>query len=347
MSFFKDLQLDVAEFKNLIKDSDSFSRRIYYIAALTAKGILTLLFCSAFVIVYSVLFGIDNSCVGVTVLLCVMTFQSTDFGVSLKDSFKIFSIYFLIIMFLPMAANLVSPFFGLLINLAGIFVIYLLCCSKVEYFNHSILVLGYLLIYGYDVTGQLYYSRMAAIAVGAVLTCLVFLHKHYKMKETRRIKDIIKECSLKDAKFQWQIKATLAVVLAIFIGEMLGLPRAMWAGIAAMSVLVPYESQVKSRYFHRIYGTVVGIVMFFIICLFLPESGYGLVGIAGGFCLGFCSKYVSKVPFNTCGGLCVAAGTYGLKFTMAARLAHNVSGVLCAVIITYIIGLCNKKWNAV
>lgn len=345
MNFSKNLQMDVSELKSLIKDSDSLSRQIYYIAALTAKGVLTLLFCSVFVIVYSVLFGFDNSSVGVTVLLCVLTFQSTDFGVSLKDSFKIFTIYFLIIMFLPMAANMVNPFFGLLINIVGIFIIYVLCCSKVEYFNHSIMVLGYLLIYGYNVTGKLYYSRVVAIAVGFLLTCLVFFHKHYKMKETRKISDIIKEFGFKNLKSQWQVKATLAVTLSIFIGEILGLPKAMWAGIAAMSVLVPFEYEVKNRFVHRIQGTVLGIIIFFIICLFLPENVYGFIGIAGGFCLSFCSKYISKVPFNTCGGLCVAVGTYGLKLTMIARLVQNVFGVLCAVIITYIISLYNKKWN--
>lgn len=45
-------------------------------------------------------------------------------------------------------------------------------------FNQSTLVLGYLLLYGYDVSGKSYLMRLSGMAVGEVLICIVFYRNH-------------------------------------------------------------------------------------------------------------------------------------------------------------------------
>ena len=45
-------------------------------------------------------------------------------------------------------------------------------------FNQSTLVLGYLLLYGYDVSGHAYQMRLFGLAVGALLVCAVFYGNH-------------------------------------------------------------------------------------------------------------------------------------------------------------------------
>ena len=343
MSFYRDLQLDTAVLKERIRSGAASRQQVYYGTVLTAKAVLTLLFCTGFIVLYSVLFGAENSTAGVAVLLCVLAFQNADFGVSLGDSLKLLVFYFAVIAFLPAAAHLFGPAVGLAMNLTGIFSLYLVGCARVELFNHSTLVLGYLLLYGYEVSGELYLARLMALAVGCVLTCLIFYHKHRRMENAGSIADLLRGFTLKDAQAQWKLQSALAISIAVFVGELLALPRPMWAGIAAMSVLVPYAQQIRARAHQRVVGTVVGIGLFFALCFLLPEHLYAIIGTLGGLCLGFCTKYGEKVPFTTCGGLCAAVGTYGFGAALALRFVQNLFGVLCAVAVSLAVGrLCRK-----
>lgn len=56
MSFYRDLQLDTAVLKERIRSGAGPRQRVYYGAVLTAKAVLTLLFCTGFIVLYSVLF---------------------------------------------------------------------------------------------------------------------------------------------------------------------------------------------------------------------------------------------------------------------------------------------------
>lgn len=46
--------------------------------------------------------------------------------------------------------------------------------------NHSTLVLGYLLLYGYDVSGGVYVKRLEALIIGALITGIIYFRNHRK-----------------------------------------------------------------------------------------------------------------------------------------------------------------------
>ena len=46
-------------------------------------------------------------------------------------------------------------------------------CHNVIMSNHSTFVLGYLLLQGYDTTGNSYLLRLAGLSVGALATCFI------------------------------------------------------------------------------------------------------------------------------------------------------------------------------
>ena len=66
----------------------------------------------------------------------------------------------------------------MLVNIGALAIIVFLGCHNPSMFNQSTLVLGYLLLYGYDVSGKSYLMRIAGMVVGAVLTCIVFYRNH-------------------------------------------------------------------------------------------------------------------------------------------------------------------------
>lgn len=255
------------------------------------------------------LFGI-----AIAATLVAAVFQ---FGAALKDS--------------PAAA--IKSLLGLvLLNIAALAVFIIFGCHNPFMFNQSTLVLGYLLLYGYDVTGKSYQMRLAAMVVGALLTCLVFFRNHKNRTYKRTIKDIIREFDITSSRTKWQLCQILCVPTVLFIAQVCKMPRAMWAGIAAMSAIVPFMEDMQYRVRKRIIGNIAGVICFVALYYLLPPSIYAYIGIIGGIGVGFSVKYGWQAVFNTFGALAIAAQTYGLKGAVSLRVIQNVFGVAFALV---------------
>lgn len=67
-------------------------------------------------------------------------------------------------------------------------------------YNHSTLVLAYLLLQGYNVTGEMFNKRLAGLFIGALLTAAVYYHNHRKKTYKRTFKSLFKEFDLSSAR---------------------------------------------------------------------------------------------------------------------------------------------------
>ena len=186
----------------------------------------------------------------------------------------------------------------------------------------------YLLLYGYDVTGKSYQMRLAAMVVGALLTSLVFFRNHKNRSYKRTIKDIVREFDITSSRTKWQLCQILCVPTVLFIAQVCKMPRAMWAGIAAMSAIVPFMEDMQYRVRKRIIGNIAGVICFVALYYLLPPSIYAYIGIG----VGFSVKYGWQAVFNTFGALAIAAQTYGLKGAVSLRVIQNVFGVAFALV---------------
>ena len=74
MTFYQELQLNQAGSKNLLKKSETLKEKLYHMWVYLVKIAATMAFCFFFVSIFSILFGNENSIVGVVVLLCLMVF---------------------------------------------------------------------------------------------------------------------------------------------------------------------------------------------------------------------------------------------------------------------------------
>ena len=87
---------------------------------------------------------------------------------------------FAILTFGPRLANAGGLVQEFLVNTVCILLLMVLGCHNVVMFNHSTLLLCYLLLYGYDVTGDLYIQRLIAMGIGAAATLIVYYRNHRK-----------------------------------------------------------------------------------------------------------------------------------------------------------------------
>ena len=292
-------------------------------------------FCVAVVSMYSKLTGSSNSVVGVTVLLAVLVLRQADFGIRTTHGLLSIAGIFGILMAGPRLANMVPPLAAFAVNAVCILLLMILGCHNVIMYNHSTFVLGYLLLLGYDVTGASYIKRVEGLAAGMIL-CMIIFYKNQKNRPYRRtFLDLFREFDLHSARGRWYLKLTFIVSSAMLFMNLLGLPRAMWAGIACMSVCLPFTKDCVARSGSRWQFNIVGCAIFIVLYLVLPESMYPYIGMIGGIGVGYSAGYAWQTVFNTFGALSIAAGLFGMPAAVALRIGANVFGSVYTVI-------CNK-----
>ena len=331
MTFYQELQLNQAGSKAAIRGASSKKEKYRHIFIYLFKVFLNMVFCVSFVTACAVIFGGDNGVAGVVVLLCLLVFRFSDLGIHVSHSLASFGIIFAVLAFGPRLANMGNPVSSFFVHTVCILLLMVFGCHNVMMSNQFTLVLGYLLLFGYDVTGSAYLKRLALLAVGGILTCIIFYRNHRKKTYKRSLGDLLREFDLHSSRTKWQITLSLGVSSILLIAALLGVPRAMWTGIAAMSVILPFRIDLKSRVSGRIPGNIFGAVIFFLLYYFLPESLRPYIGILGGIGNGFSASYTCQVMFNSLGALNTAVGVLGLKSAIFYRIFNNVLGAVYAL----------------
>ena len=328
MTFYQELQLSSVASKQLIKATEDKKERYRHILIYNFKVYLVMAFCVAAVSLYSHFTGNNNSVVGVTVLLAVLVLRQADFGIRTTHGLASIVGIFGILIAGPKLSNMVSPVPAFFINVVCILLLMILGCHNVIMYNHSTFVLGYLLLQGYDVTGQEYLYRVAGLLVGMVL-CMAIFYKNQKNRPYRRsFLDLFREFNINSARNRWYIRLSLVVSSAMLFMSLLGLPRAMWAGIASMSVCLPFPDDCKERAGKRAAFNIVGCLLFVVLYLVLPESMYPYIGMIGGIGVGYSAGYAWQTAFNTFGALSIASGLFGMPYAVALRIGANVFGAV-------------------
>ena len=282
MTFYQELQLSSVGSKQLIKNTADPKEKRRHILIYNFKVYLVMAFCVAVVTLYTNLTGSGNSVVGVTVLLAVLVLRQADFGIKTTHGLVSIMGIFAILMIAPRFANTLNPIGAFAVNTAAILLLMILGCHNVIMYNHSTFVLGYLLLLGYDVTGAEYIKRVEGLAVGMVL-CMIIFYKNQKSRPYRRtFQDLFYEFNINSARNRWYIKLTFIVSSAMLVMNLLNMPRAMWIGIACMSVCLPFSKDIEGRAGKRGAFNIVGCLIFSIMYIVLTKSIYPYNGMIGG-----------------------------------------------------------------
>ena len=333
MTFYQELQLSSVASKQLIKATKDKKERYRHILIYNFKVYLVMAFCVAVVSLYSHFTGNNNSVVGVTVLLAVLVLRQADFGIRTTHGLASIVGIFGILIAGPKLSNMVSPVPAFFINIVCILLLMILGCHNVIMYNHSTFVLGYLLLFGYDVSGHAYILRLEGLLVGMIL-CMIIFYKNQKNRPYRRkFSHLFQEFNIHSARSRWYIKLTFIVSSAMLIMSLLGLPRAMWAGIACMSVCLPFSSDLVARAKLRGPYNILGSLIFVVLYIVLPKSMYPYIGIIGGIGVGYSAGYAWQTVFNTFGALSIASGLFGMTGAVVLRIGANVFASIYTVLV--------------
>ena len=330
MTFYEELQLSSTGSKALIKNTTDPKEKRRHILIYNFKVYLVMAFCFVFVTLFSMLFGSDNSVAGVVFLLALLVLRQADFGIRTSHGLICIAGIFTLLITGPRLANTLPAPASLLVNFISILLLMILGCHNVIMYNQSTFVLGYLLLYGYDVTGRAYLLRVLGLLVSMMVCMLVFYKNQKKRPYRRSFPDLFREFNLKSARSQWYLSLTWIVCSAMFIMQLLSLPRAMWAGIACMSVCLPFPEDSKDRTWKRGVFNILGCGIFLVLYNPLPAWLYPYIGVIGGIGVGYSAGYSWQTVFNTFGALSIAGSLFGVKTAIALRIGTNVAGALYA-----------------
>ena len=314
MTVYQELQLSSAGSKNLIRRSENKEEKKRHIFIYNAKVYLVVAFCFAVVTAFSLLFGSANSIAGVVVLLALLVLRQADFGIRTSHGLICIGLIFGVLIAGPRLSNMLPPGYAFFVNCIFIMILMVLGCHNVIMSNHSTFVLSYLLLQGYDVSGADYEKRIVGLLLGMVI-CMAVFYKNQRLRPYRRsFLDLFREFHFRSARNWWYIRMTLTVSTALLIMNLLGISRAMWAGIACMSVCLPFSGDMQPRAKIR-----------------------GLYNVLGGIGVGYSAGYAWQTVFNTFGALYIASGAFGLVGAIVLRIGTNVGAAVYTMLLDQIL----------
>lgn len=329
MSFYQAMQLGACNLKPMIKACEDPELKRRYITALIMKTFLCLLFCMVIVISYTLLFGKENSIVGVVAVLCILTFRFSHLDFHVGQSALVMLLIFTVFAFAPHLASRVAPVPGFCINLVAILTITVLSCHNIALSNQATFVLSYLLLYGYETTSpQGYWARLLAMACTAVVVAGIFYCKQRNKRFEIGLFDLLKDFCCLDFRTRWQLKLALGISSAVLIGEVIALPRSMWIAFSVMSILQPDRSKLEFRSRVRPVYVFIGTLLFGVLYLSTPVSLRGFLGLLGGIGVGFSGGYRWQTVYNCFGGLLAAIPVLGFGGAIVVRVCNNTLGAL-------------------
>ncbi|AOZ72089.1 hypothetical protein BK816_01250 [Boudabousia tangfeifanii] len=343
-SFWRVINEDLPHLQADMKAAQGFKGKAPIFAGIAAKALVTLLFCVLFVVAFITILGQENAIVGVVVLLSVLTFQKIHFGYhTTQGAISLFGIFVLFAVVPPLALYL-GGVLSILLMMVTLLLILIVACDRVEFHNHIVLVLSFLLLYGYPASPQAQLPRVVGLLLGGVWAASIYYRNNQHNDSQRTLGEVFRDFDPRKKGDEWKLKLAVLVPAAMGCGALLGLDRVMWIGIAAMSVLSPYEHLRATKMIERFLGTLAGTALFYAMTL-IPGMTPTLVGLSGGFLVGLTSAYRYETIFNSLGALSVAMLLLGPNESILARIADNAFAIIFVLVMVFLIDYVVDKWQ--
>ena len=178
--------------------------------------------------------------------------------------------------------------------------------------------------------GKSYEMRLVGMALARHLPVFVFYRNHRNRVYKKEL-DVLQEFDLSSSRTKWQLCQILYVPAVLLHCRTFAVCRAMWAGIAAMSAILPFMEDMQYRVEEKNCRKHCRSSLFYHV-VFSASSIYAYIEFLCGIGVGFSAKYGWQAVFNTFGALAIAAESYGLKGAVSLRVIQNVFGVVFALV---------------
>lgn len=296
------------------------------------KKLPIFLFCVLFINGYNTLCGTENSIVGVVLLMGLLILISTDLGYDARQAALSIVLLFGILAFAP-KLSLLHPLLGVVVNVAALTVILLLSGHELSQSGHLPFTMGYIMLQGYDVTGELYQMRWISLLVGGIVIGILYYMVHRKTEQTAKLSDLFREHCISATRTQWYIRLISTSAIVMLVGDLVDFPKTMWIALTVLSLSTPLEAELRNRMLSRIPATIIGsVVVFSLFEAFVPVQYQIMVVSLAGFLSMFITSYFIKTIYNSFSALITAVLLFPADQAIGIRILANLIGVAVSIV---------------
>ena len=312
----------------------------------------TLLFAAilAFVSMFESIFGVNNTQVGITVIIAILVFLQEDLTTKpLENLIKLISINLLSGIFTYLSAS--NMWLGLFLNFAALTYIGYLFSFRMTKTMVVPFGLQYLFLLYSPVTGIDFRNRLIGLGVGAVLIMMVQFIVHGKKKDSKQ--EAIEPVKLKKEENEYRLgtlfgktfefhsvraiyalKIGLLTALSAFAVAYFHLEQGRWIVYTIFSLTEIYSENTNIRSKQRLQGTMIGVAAILVLFIFIkgiPMRTF--IIIAAGYLSGYTNNYRDNMIFVTISAVASTALVNGTFSTIIERIFFILIGILCSVLV--------------
>lgn len=288
-----------------------------------------------FVSLFSKFFGVENSLLGVGVVTAILMCGVIDMDLPIKDSAIIIIVSLIIMVFSAFLSRL-NPLAGILIDFITIFFTIYIFTNRVDAKTFLPFILCYVFLEGNPVTIEKLPLRIVATVVGGILIALAYYLTHKKQQEFAYNSLFEQLTSIKkdSLQFNFALRMAVGVAVAMLVGNYFGFQKSMWISITVMSLTQPHLHQTKQRIKYRVFGTILGALIFVVLFNFLvPKNLSTYVLLFLSYIYTFIKEYKIQIVLLTMNSLGAAMIFYDMSVSVPMRISFILAGTVIAFIV--------------
>lgn len=161
------------------------------------------------------------------------------------------------------------------------------------------------------------------------------IYKEWDRSDIDLIKNVFKEYFKKDSiRFKFAMRMAIIMTITMFVGELKGYYKVIWAIITIMTIMQPYYEDTIVKAKDRILGNIAAIAFTGIILNIVNEKWFtiSILVIALFLLYGFKEFYKISL-FSGIASMCIASLTQNIYILIYYRLLYLIIGVVLAIII--------------
>ncbi|GAA0725082.1 hypothetical protein GCM10008905_19840 [Clostridium malenominatum] len=284
---------------------------------------------------FSKFFGVENSLLGVGVITAILMCGVIEIDLPIKDSIMAI-IVSLMLMGISAYLSRLNPLIGVVINCITVFLITYIFANKENTKTFLPFILCYVFLEGNPVTIEKLALRVVGTLVGGILIALAYYATHKRVYgfKYNSLYEQLTSIDKHSLQFNFAFRMAVGVAAAMLLGNYFSLEKSMWISITVMSLTQPYLHQTKERIKYRVFGTILGTLIFVVIFNFIvPKNLSTYVLLFLSYIYTFIKEYKVQILFITINSLGASMILYNMHVSASMRIGLILVGTVIAFIV--------------
>ena len=300
---------------------------------------------------FEVIFGSNNSLVGVTIIISILVLMQEDLTKNLSSNLmKLLFMNLISGVFSNVATH--NMYLGLVLNFSILLLIGYSLTSKLNKVMVVPFGLQYLFMLYTPVAGSDFTKRLVGLATGAILIMLVQLVIYRGSKNNKKVEDseventinnenkeeneyirVLNKFNIHHVRGAYAIRIALLTTISVFIVDFFNLAQGRWIVYTIFSLTELYSEHCRVRSKQRLQGTVIGIIIIMLLFVVIKDNTIrGLIVLLGGYLDTYTTNYRDKIICVTMSVVASVSLTNGTITTAIERVGYICIGIILSLL---------------